>query len=183
MFDPRLGEDEGIQEWARVNCTQTLASAPIPPRGCRAQGSPGPAQAGSRSQISPAQAWLQGPDHSVFPGVLGEGVSKGPAKWGGWSGRPPWLLFPSSSVHALVCARLKRHLMDVWGVDRWTNYLLPKSQVLLEPPAVQDLCKDWLRAELWAQHRWTHRTHSAHSGPSAGMAFTLARQELRRNWL
>lgn len=115
------------------------------PQGC-------PAQAGSRSQISPAQAWPRGPDQSMFPGVLGEGVSKGPARWGG---KTPLAPLPFQLGSCPVCVRLKRHFIDVCWVGGWTNYLLPKSQVLLEPPTMQNLCEDWLRAELWAQHHWT----------------------------
>lgn len=56
-------------------------------------------------------------------------------------------------------------------IDRCTNHWLPKSQVLLELPTMQDLSEAWLRAELWSRHHGMHGTHSAHrslscDGPS-----------------
>lgn len=119
---------------------------------------------------SPAQAWPCWPRYSRCPAVLGVGTDR--ALQGGEGGDDgPLAPLPFQWAHALVCARLRGRFTDIRWVDRWTNHRLPKSQVLLELPTMQDLSEAWLRAELWSQHHGTHRTHSAYrslswDGPS-----------------
>lgn len=102
--------------------------------------------------------------------------------------RGPWLpSLPAGLLPGLCQAQEVLHRYVLGGqMDKlFANYLLPKSQVLLELPTIQDLSEPGLRGQSCGPSTTRCTEPTLPTGPSPGMAphSDLASAQKPTNWL